>query len=162
MFSKANTQKFNDTTDQYAFPSTLITNNYIDVSTIAFLYDNYCIVDSSDNLYIAVNQRNLDGTKSTVSKVYFNFVDRRTTADLPSDYVVVYENKSNISIAVGIGASGVKQENYFDESEIELITSIAITASGALQFNSVIHERLEPKQQLVQAVICYLIQYHQK
>ena len=72
LFSKANTQKFNDTTDQYAFPSTLITNNYIDVSTIAFLYDNYCIVDR-DNLYIAVNQRNLDGNKINSIKGLFQF-----------------------------------------------------------------------------------------
>lgn len=81
-FDKSNTKKFFDANDQYLIPANLITANYVDVSLIPFNYDNFAITDLNDNLYLAVNQRNLDGTKTIINKIYFNFVDRRTQADV--------------------------------------------------------------------------------
>lgn len=110
MFSKANTQKFTGASDQYLLPSTLITDNYIDVSDISFVNDNFAIVDSNDNLYLAVNQRNLDGTLTTVDKIYFNFMPIRT---LPDNVVENNDIKLIISMSETdyLTAAFVFQEN---------------------------------------------------
>jgi hypothetical protein len=53
---------------------TVTDNDYISVpSNIYTNNDYYAIVDSDNMSYVAVNQRNADGTKTTVSRIYFNF-----------------------------------------------------------------------------------------
>ena len=76
--------------------------------------------------------KELDGTKS-VSKV--SILDEEQQRTYQAIMLLFMKTNQTFLLPLALGASGVKQENYFDESEIELITSIAITATGALQFN---------------------------
>lgn len=76
-FTKANTKKPVMTTTAYTVPS--ITDNYIVVpSAVYTAYDYYAIGDNDGNLYIAVNQKNMAGTKTNVTNIYFNFLTERT------------------------------------------------------------------------------------
>lgn len=78
LYTKANTENTGSTSLTATLSSSTITSNYIDVPSSIYAYDNYAITDVSGNLYLAVNQRNLDGTKTTVSRIYFNFVEERS------------------------------------------------------------------------------------
>ena len=132
-FSKANTQKFTDSSDQYLLPNTLITDNYIDVSTIPYIHNNFAIVDSGGNIYIAVNRMGLDGVLTVVDKIYFNFMDRRTQADLDISIPAIFVGAASLNLGISVYASGFMPVWYDDTAELDL--SIAVTASGVLQFN---------------------------
>jgi len=56
-----------------------ILSNFISVpADIYNNYDYYALGDADGNMYVAVNQRNLDGTKTTISQIFFNFLKARS------------------------------------------------------------------------------------
>lgn len=77
-YTKANTENTGSVTVFSTLNTSTIINNYIDIPSTVYAYDNFALTDVNGNLYFAVNQRNLDGTKTTVSRIYFNFVDERS------------------------------------------------------------------------------------
>ena len=77
-YSKANTDNTGSTESFLVMNSSYIGANYIDVPSNVSDEENFAITDVDGNLYLAINQRNLDGTKTTVSRIYFNFIRERS------------------------------------------------------------------------------------
>jgi hypothetical protein len=77
-YSKSKTDNTNSTTNFLDFDNSYIGSHYIDVPSSVYAEDNYAITDESGNLYLAVNQMNLDGTKTVISRIYFNFIEERS------------------------------------------------------------------------------------
>jgi hypothetical protein len=75
-FSKANTKNVGTATVSAHSP-TVATNQLIIPEAITLNYDYYAIGDEDGNLYLAVNQKNLAGTKTVVGIIYFNFLEER-------------------------------------------------------------------------------------
>jgi len=59
---------------------------YVD-SYIYENFDYFAIGDTDYNLYLGVNQLGLDGVKTIISEIYFNFVDERYRPDIVIDYI---------------------------------------------------------------------------
>lgn len=77
-YTKAKTDNTGSTTSVAPMQNIYMVDNRIQVpSAVYSTYDNYAITDADGNLYLAVNQRNLDGTKTSVTRIYFNFIDMR-------------------------------------------------------------------------------------
>lgn len=75
-YTKAETEKIS--TSNRLTAVTVGTNSITVPSATYSNYDSYAIADYDGNLYLAVNQRDLDGTKTEVPTVYFNFLYQRS------------------------------------------------------------------------------------
>jgi hypothetical protein len=61
----------------------------LDVPSIIYNENNYCVVDGFGNLFLAVNQVNLDDTKTVISTIYFNFLDESYLYSTPDNYEIL-------------------------------------------------------------------------
>lgn len=78
-FTKADSLKMPSTATKSTEITSYISGNHITVPTAIYLaYDYFGIGDNDGNLYLGVNQRGLDGVKTTISTIYFNFLKERT------------------------------------------------------------------------------------
>jgi len=76
--SKSNTDKIDLSRSTQIIGLGYLSGTVLNVPSSVYVYDSYALADSEGNLYIGVNQRNADGTKTVIDEIHFNFLNERT------------------------------------------------------------------------------------
>lgn len=138
-YSKSNTKNVGIDYSGRVLLSMDTSDSKINVPSDVYSYNNFSIVDSDGNLFIAVNQFGLDGIKVVVDTLDFNFIDETELFTLfkeafieldisLSAYATGYIQRFNNDFVLEVEGSGHLSKVF--NGDVELLLAMSVSGSG--------------------------------
>lgn len=158
LYFKGSSVRFNENITNYFNPfgekvklldENVIGNKIIVPYEIYNNYDYYALINADGDLFLAVNQKGLDGIKTTIDEIYFNFIDLLGQARSEFDKII----EAGIYLNIGLFVETDLQTPYEliaseKEFEIDFVVDTALLKLFNLIANETIYLNFETQTSL--------------